>query len=483
LLSEPRNVIYVSFSGKYSARQRYKPNFPKEAAMRSPKSDRLFNDLVGRIETGAISAGSQLPTHRELARREQVSLSVVNRVYRELKRQGIAEAAGRRGTVLTNRAVSALPAQKKAEHGRGLDIIDLSHNYAALPELDSAMKNLFTSTISAYCDDPTHARTEALMHQIGRQWMSLLSISSDDLTVLGCWGGQHGIQACLLAFVGLNEQIAVEPFTYTGLKLAASVLGIKLVSVEADRNGMMPAALERAARHSSIKAIYLMPSFQNPLGTTMPASRRRELAEVCAKRDLFIIEDDPHRYLIASAIPSFVDLAPDRSAHVTTMSKVLGPAMRLGFVATSPRNSLRLQSAIRSGNWTLPLLEASVMAVALDQFLPKSVLTLRKHARKRQEIARKILHNHEIVGSRDAPHFCLKLRRDWKSSQFSTVSLECGTKISAGALYVSDKSTAAELDFIRVSLMSEPAETRLVEGLRRLHELLSASPAAFLSAS
>jgi DNA-binding transcriptional MocR family regulator len=226
-----------------------------------------------------------------------------------------------------------------------------------------------------------------------------------------------------------------------------------------------------------------MPSFQNPLGTTMPATRRREIADICVKRDLFIIEDDPHRYLIENPISSFMDLAPHHCAHVTTLSKVLGPAMRVGFVMTSQRSSRRLQSAIRSGNWTLPLLEASVMASALDQFLPKSIQTLRKHARRRQNIARKIFKNHEIVGSQDAPHFCLKLGSDWKSSQLSTVSVECGVKVSAGALYVADKSTEAALDFIRVSLMSEPTETRLTEGLRRLHEVMNASPTAFLSAS
>ena len=407
----------------------------------------------------------------------------MNRVYRELKRQGLAEAAGRLGTMLTNSAARAPLPQKKTDRGRVLDVIDLSHNYAALPELDNAMKALFASAISAYCDDPTHARTEALMYQIGRQWASLLSIHSDDLSILGCWGGQHGIQACLLAVAGLNGAIGVEPFTYTGLKLAASVLGVTLVSIETDHEGMLPAALERAAKQGSIKVIYLMPSFQNPLGTTMPAARRRELAEVCIKRDLFIIEDDPHRYLIANPIPSFMDLAPHHCAHVTTLSKVLGPAMRLGFVMTSPRSSRRLQSAIRSGNWTLPLLEASVMASALDQFLPKSILTLRKHAGRRQKLARKIYKNHEVVGSADAPHFCLTLGSDWKSSQLSTISLECGVKVSAGALYAADESTKAERDFIRVSLMSEPTETRLAEGLRRLHEVINASPAAFLDAS
>jgi DNA-binding transcriptional MocR family regulator len=451
--------------------------------MRSPKSERLLEDLASQIESGAIPAGSHLPTHRELAKSRNVSLSVVNRVYRELKRQGLAQAAGRRGTVLTNRTVRPPRSQQKTDRGRVLDVIDLSHNYAALPELDHALKALFASKISAYCDEPTHARTEALMYQIGRRWTSLLSIQSEDLSILGCWGGQHGIQACLLAAAGLGGAIAVEPFTYTGLKLAASVLGITLVSVETDQDGMMPAALERAARQGSIKAIYLMPSFQNPLGTTMPAARRRELADVCIKRSLFIIEDDPHRYLVANAIPSFLDIAPHQCAHVTTLSKVLGPAMRLGFVITSPRSSRRLQSAIRSGNWTLPLLEASVMASALDRFLPKSILTLRQHAHRRQKIARKIFKNREIVGTQDAPHFCLKLGSDWKSSQLSTVSLECGVKISAGTLYASDEATKSESDFIRVSLMSEPTETRLAEGLRRLHEVINASPAAFLSAS
>ena len=453
--------------------------------MRSPKSGKLYEEIVAQIENGTMALGTRLPTHRDLARRERVSLSVVNRVYSELKRKGLAKASGRRGTVLVSKASPPSSASHRpaAQSGQGSDIIDLSHNYAALPELNNAIKLAFKSAVGDYFDDTIHGKIESLVTDIGGRWLSLLSIKPKDLNILGCWGGQHGILACLLAFSGLDQQIAVSPFTYTGLKLAASVLGIKIVSVPADRDGILPAALEQTARQQSIKAVYLMPSFHNPLGTTMPAIRRQKLAEVCSKNEIFVIEDDPHRYLIQRSIPSFLELIPDRCAHVTTMSKVLGPTMRLGFIATSPRNSLRLQSAIRSANWALPILEAKVMAAALDQFLPSSIVKLREHARKRQTIARKIFKNHEIIGSLAAPHFCLKLGRNWKSSQLSSVSLECGFKISAGTLYATDKAAETELDFIRVSLMSEPSEARLVEGLRRLRELIETSPAAFLTSS
>jgi DNA-binding transcriptional MocR family regulator len=458
--------------------------------MRSPKSDKLFAEIVSQIESGAIPLGSQLPTHRDLARDKSVSLSVVNRVYGDLKRKGLAEASGRRGTVLTSGQslpiVAASHAEKKTN--RISDVIDLSHNYASLPELNREIKLLFSSAIPDYCDDPTHGKTESLVSRIGKQWLSLLSIPSknsivDDFSVLGCSGGQHGILACLLAFSGLGQNIAVTPFTYTGLKLAASVLGIKLTTVATDTDGMLPAELERAAKQRSIKAAYLMPSFHNPLGTTTSATRRRQLAAAFQKHDIFVIEDDPHRYLMSRVVPSFFELMPERCVHVTTMSKVLGPTMRLGFIATSQRNSMRLQSAIRAANWGLPLLEADVMATALDQFLPNSILTLRNHARKRQATARKIFKGHELIGSSSAPHLCIKLERNWKSSQLSSVSLEYGFKISAGTLYASDKAAESELDFIRVSLMSEPEESRLVEGLHRLRELMDASPAAFLSAS
>src|SRR6185312_14588086 len=123
--------------------------------MRSPKSGKLYEEIVAQIENGTMALGTRLPTHRDLARRERVSLSVVNRVYSELKRKGLAKASGRRGTVLVSKASPPSSASHRpaAQSGQGSDIIDLSHNYAALPELNNAIKLAFESAVGDYFDD------------------------------------------------------------------------------------------------------------------------------------------------------------------------------------------------------------------------------------------------------------------------------------------------------------------------------------------
>ncbi len=452
--------------------------------MRPSKSDPLLEDLVCQIESGTLPVGARLPTHRELAESKRVSLSVVNRVYGELARRGLVAAGGRRGTVVTFARPSGSPLHRAPVSPAAPDaVIDLSHNYVAFRTLDEAIKSLFASIALSDWDQSRQGSNETLAAQVGRRWLATLGTDASRSAVFGCSGGQHGILASLLAFVGHGGCIAADPFTYTGVKLAAAVLGISIASVPSDRDGMIPAALEKIAKKRAVKAVYLMPSFHNPLGTTMPQTRRAALAEVCQRHDLMVIEDDPHRWLASDETPAFLELLPERCVHVTTMSKVLGPGVRLGFVSADPAHGLRLHAAIRSANWTSPDLETRVVAAALDTVIPNFVTRLRSEAARRQIAARRILKAHKVVASDRAPHICVVLGSKWTSPQLATVALDHGVKISAGASYAVDRSADSDLDFVRVSLMSEMDEARLLGGLRRLSDLLDASPAAFLSAS
>ena len=86
--------------------------------------------------------------------------------------------------------------------------------------------------------------------------------------------------------------------TYPGLKAAAAALGVNLIGVEMDADGIVPAALERACRrHAEVKVIYLMPTMHNPTTATMPVSRRAQIAQIIRKRGLTLIEDDPYAFL------------------------------------------------------------------------------------------------------------------------------------------------------------------------------------------
>src|SRR5690348_12119318 len=130
----------------------------KSRLTRFRKSDRLFQEILSQITSGKLPPGAHLPTHRDLAKQKRVSLSVINRAYSELQRAGYTEAAGRRGTVITTKAQPQASTAGPLES----DVIDLSHNYAVLPDLNAEIKSLFVEMLPSYVDEPTHARTEAL---------------------------------------------------------------------------------------------------------------------------------------------------------------------------------------------------------------------------------------------------------------------------------------------------------------------------------
>src|SRR5262249_44680936 len=99
-------------------------------------------------------------------------------------------------------------------------------------------------------------------------------------------GTQTALMALLLATTRPGEAVLTDRLTYPGFKAAAAALGIKLIGVEADGEGVLPAALDEAARRHSSKAVYLVPTIHNPTTATMGATRREQVAAVIRRRNL-----------------------------------------------------------------------------------------------------------------------------------------------------------------------------------------------------
>lgn len=92
-----------------------------------------------------------------------------------------------------------------------------------------------------------------------------------------------------------------DSLTYPGFLRAARALGLKIVGVPRDASGMLPDAIERCRRETGARVLYLNPTIQNPTTCTMPADRRREIAELIHRHDLTLIEDDPYWPLASDA--------------------------------------------------------------------------------------------------------------------------------------------------------------------------------------
>jgi 2-aminoadipate transaminase len=146
-------------------------------------------------------------------------------------------------------------------------------------------------------------------------------------------GSQGFLDAMAKALITPGDKVAVEAPTYLGAITAMNPYEPSYVSIQTDDEGVIPEALEDVLENNEIKLIYLVPTFQNPTGRTIPLERRKAIADIIINHEALLIEDDPYSMLRyrGEDLPPIKTLAPDNTVYISTLSKVFAPGLRLGF--------------------------------------------------------------------------------------------------------------------------------------------------------
>ena len=161
-------------------------------------------------------------------------------------------------------------------------------------------------------------------------------VDSELDNVLVTTGSEQALDLVGKAFVDPGDTVLVEQPTYLCALDVFRFYGANFASVEMDEDGMKMDALEEALKaNPNTKLIYTVPNFQNPTGRTMTEERRKQLAELAEKYDVYVLEDNPYGEIRFAgqhvpAVKSF-----DKSGHVlymSTFSKTLAPGFRLGWL-------------------------------------------------------------------------------------------------------------------------------------------------------
>jgi (S)-3,5-dihydroxyphenylglycine transaminase len=158
--------------------------------------------------------------------------------------------------------------------------------------------------------------------------------------------GAQEAMAILLAglFDPREDVLLVSDPSYVGITGLASILGIRVVPVPAGDEGLDPEVVEkvirRASRDGRVRALYDIPDFNNPLGTSLSMERRLELLRVCQRHGVLVIEDNPYGMFAYDHPPRPTLKALDTSANVAyigSFAKTLVPGLRVGYLVADRR--------------------------------------------------------------------------------------------------------------------------------------------------
>ncbi|WP_458094404.1 aminotransferase-like domain-containing protein [Roseomonas sp. WA12] len=431
--------------------------------------------LETEIREGGLLPGTRLPTHRDLAFQHGVALNTASRAMRLLEERGLVVGEVGRGSFV--RAPGHIDAASFRIEEAASDVVDLSRNVMPLPGLadrfERAARLVLRRERAAVADYQPHAG-RAADRAAGAAWMSRRGLPDDPSRVVICAGAQHAVTVALMANTRPGDTIAVEALSWPGIRASAAALGLEVLPVPMDGEGLRPRALLRLALRHRIAALYCMPSLQNPTAVTMPARRREVVAAIARRLDFRIIEDDAYGFLTEGdpPVPPLAALAPERSWHLRSTSKGFTPGLRAAWMLVPPGREEQAANLIRATIWTAPPLGAAIASLWVGDGTAALLEAEKRHeARLRQALAARLLPLRASPSAHPASmHLWLALPRGMAAQELMQRAAVLGVRITPGGAF----GVGSAPNSIRLALGAPVNRDELERALRVLAEALSA---------
>lgn len=310
----------------------------------------IFDCVRALTQGGQAVAGDSLPPVRELALALGVNRNTVASAYRRLVTAGIAATQGRLGTVIRNQYAPG--EQEGALAGSPLcDLASGNPNPCWLPDLAAALAA--RPYRARLYGEPT---VDAALESHVRGWLAPDCPAGFEVDLT------HGAVDAMERLLGLDllagDKVAVEnPCFLSSINMLRNA-GLQAIGVGVDAEGMLADGLEHALARGA-QAVIVTPRAHNPTGCSLSDRRARALARVLAKYpNVLVIVDDHFSLLSGVAYHSPIPRGAQRWALVRSLSKTLGPDIRLAAVASDPATSRQLRRRLASGTgWVSHLLQ------------------------------------------------------------------------------------------------------------------------------
>ncbi len=451
-----------------------------------PKYKAVVELIRGHVAGGALGAGEKLPPVRQLAWHLGITPGTVARAYTILTDDGMLTAEVGRGTFVAERqpvktAETPLFADSTPHNSEGeTDHVNLYSPH--LPSLGQA--ELIRHLLAEVAADPASGvmhypsrigarpAREAMVH-----WLEGMPIGPvDESEVVLSHGGQNAIMLVFQAILrGRRPVVFVEALSYPGFRRAAELLRAEVVPIEMDRDGLIPEALAAAAvKHPEGMVVCTSPEVHSPTCGFTSMERRRALVEVARAHDLQIMEDDCYRMGRAKG-EAYRMLAPERGWYLTSLSKSITPALRVGCAVGPTGMGATLQRTAEHGFFGLATPITDLLAKLLvHPDLPGITEATRAAVGTYVEAAVKALGGYDLRWRHDVPFVWLHLPLGWRASAFCLAAEKQGVQIRAAEEFAPREANAPHA--VRMAINAGVSLASFERAMQRLRQLLDNPP-------
>lgn len=372
---------------------------PLERSSTKPLIRQVYEHIRAQILGGALQEGEQLPSTRELAANLHLSRNVVLEAYDQLLAEGYLESRAGSGTYVAQGLhvepgqgePDVLPVPLVASLRAENPLIDFR---SGLPALDLfprkqwshlAQQIYATGEPAIFGYDNPEGRPE-LRTALARYLQRTRGVSCQPAQILILSGASQAFSLLNRLLLSPSNAMVIEDPIHYEVQLILSSSGAKLIPIPVDEHGMQT---ERLPLTKQPRCIFVTPSHQFPLGGILPIQRRLQLLQFARDVDGYVVEDDydsEFRY-VGSPISSLQGLCPERVIYIGTFSKILSPALRLGYLVLPPELVERARSIKRLLDLHSPSLEQLILARFIEAgHLERHIVRMRRVYQKRRHV-------------------------------------------------------------------------------------------------
>jgi DNA-binding transcriptional MocR family regulator len=299
-----------------------------------------------------------------------------------------------------------------------------------------------------------------------------LETTADDVIITT--GSQQALGMVVNVLADPGDAVLVENPSYLAALQSFDLAGARVVAVPSDDGGLDPEALPGLISVHHPKFLYTIPTFQNPTGRTLSNERRARIAEIAEEYGLWIVEDEPYselRYEGTDLLPiASYSEAADRAITISSLSKVLAPGLRLGWLR-APAPLLRPLTVAKQAAdlHTSTVDQMAAARVLADSDLDLHIELARREYRDRRDAMLAGLPSTLPVGSNfSRPHggmfIWVRLPAGWDAKDLLALALENDVAFTPGAPFF---AADGDVRTLRLAFTTHPAH-EIKEGLLRL---------------